>query len=435
MCDTMVALGVATTGEQTIFAKNSDRPPGECQPLVQVPARSHPSGATAEFQYVSIPQVAATHAHVGSRPHWCHGYEHGFNEHQVVIGNEAVGSHFEFSMPKLIGMEILRIGLERGRTAAEAVAAMTAAIAQAGQGRFDSGSGPRTYDNSYIVADPNEAYVVEAAGHEWAVERVAGTRSISNVYSIGAGWESLSPTAVATVGRHGWSAADSGRLDFAASFTDPERATAGARGRYARSTSVLQQKSGRVTPATLMDILRDHSDGADPAGPFDPDHLPGSAGSRGICMHAAADGSLSNTAASLVADLCADGSRLPVYWCGFGSPCLGVFLPYFSEGALPPELAFGGATDGNDSPWWLFHRLAGWALEDPATRVPEVRRRWRGLQETLLDSAYAVAGDAREQLDAGQAESAAARLTEYMAANLRAAGTIARDLLGEPASG
>jgi hypothetical protein len=34
-CDTMVAMGEAAGKGQTLFAKNSDRPPEECQPLVQ----------------------------------------------------------------------------------------------------------------------------------------------------------------------------------------------------------------------------------------------------------------------------------------------------------------------------------------------------------------------------------------------------------------
>ena len=82
----------------------------------------------------------------------------------------------------------------------------------------------------------------------------------------------------------------------------------------------------------VKNLLRDHSVGADPAEPFDSEYVPGPTGSRTICMHAADDGSVGNTAASLVADLCADGSRLAVYWCGFGSPCLGVLLPFSSEG-------------------------------------------------------------------------------------------------------
>ena len=35
-CDTMVALGSSTVSGNTLFAKNSDRLPNECQPLVQV---------------------------------------------------------------------------------------------------------------------------------------------------------------------------------------------------------------------------------------------------------------------------------------------------------------------------------------------------------------------------------------------------------------
>ena len=42
-CDTMVALPSATKENQTIFAKNSDRPATECQPLVQRARETHPA--------------------------------------------------------------------------------------------------------------------------------------------------------------------------------------------------------------------------------------------------------------------------------------------------------------------------------------------------------------------------------------------------------
>ena len=87
------------------------------------------------------------------------GYEHGFNEHQVAIGNEGLGSKLETAkQPKLIGMELIRLGLERSRTAAEAVEVMTGLVERYGQGKFDNDGGVRTYDNGYIVADPHEAY-------------------------------------------------------------------------------------------------------------------------------------------------------------------------------------------------------------------------------------------------------------------------------------
>ena len=43
-CDTMVALGNSTKNGNVIFAKNSDRPVTEAQPLVVFPAEEHEEG-------------------------------------------------------------------------------------------------------------------------------------------------------------------------------------------------------------------------------------------------------------------------------------------------------------------------------------------------------------------------------------------------------
>src|SRR5579862_1244999 len=109
-CDTMVALGPATRSGQTLFAKNSDRRPDECQPLWQWERRDHAPGARTRCQFVEMPEAPVTYRHVGSRPYWCWGYEHGFNEFQVVIGNEGLGSRIESEEPRLVGMEVLRLG-------------------------------------------------------------------------------------------------------------------------------------------------------------------------------------------------------------------------------------------------------------------------------------------------------------------------------------
>ena len=181
----MVALSNTTINGQTIFAKNSDRPPEESQPLVQKMGVSHRPDDLVNCQFLKIPQVESTYAHVGSRPYWCWGYEHGFNEFQVVIGNEGLASKLPISnSPKLIGMEILRLALERSRTASHAVEVMTSLIGEYGQGKFSNGEDVRTYDNGYIVADPKEAYVLETAGHEWVVKQIDSVHSISNQHSI-----------------------------------------------------------------------------------------------------------------------------------------------------------------------------------------------------------------------------------------------------------
>ncbi|MCC6444543.1 MAG: hypothetical protein IT210_13945 [Armatimonadetes bacterium] len=407
-CDTMVALGNSTRNGQTVFAKNSDRPDRECQPLVLRERAQHPDGTMASCQFVTLPEAAVTYRHIGSRPYWCWGYEHGFNEHQVVIGNEGLSSKLTFGEPKLVGMEALRLGLERGRTAAEAVEAITGLITRWGQGVFKGGPPAGSYDNGYLVADPFEAYVIETAGHEWAVEKVENMRGISNVYAVETGWSRLSPGADRRAAEGG-----EGRFNFAKAFSQEncrkEGVSSGAR-RRARSCAVLARHAGQIDAALMMALLSDHSDGTYPDEPFVT-----KIGYQGICFHSPEEsGWCGNTAASLVADLCSDGSRLPVYWCSFYSPCLGIFFPVFIEGNPPAVLSAGGEDPDDRSPWWLFHRLSRAACAQPGKRVPAVRKRWARLQKEFMESAYIVAAEGQRLRAEGQVDSACSRVTQYM---------------------
>lgn len=432
-CDTMVALGNTTVSGQTIFAKNSDRPADECQPLILRARQDHAPGAMTACQFVTIPQVSTTYRHIGSRPYWCWGYEHGVNEHQVAIGNEALQAKLpEASTAKLVGMELLRLGLERSRTAAEAVEIMTALISSYGQGKFANTAGVRTYDNGYIVADPREAYVIETAGHEWAVKRVDGALGISNVYSVATDWERLSPGAETQAIDQGWWQADAGRFNFAEAYTASSRSEGSGAMRRARSCAVLNLRAGTIDARTMMAILGDHSDGVSPQ----EDWQRAVRSSIGICRHPEADGSGGCTAASLVAELCDNGERLPIYWCSLYSPCLSLFLPIFSEGALPSVLTVGDATPSDASPWWLFHRLNQLVLNGAPDAAAQVRSRWQPLQEELFTSAHRLAYMAKALIDDGRAAEASAQLTTYMAANaaqmVATVKALHQELAGEP---
>ena len=414
-CDTMVALPRTTQHQQMIFAKNSDRSASECQPLVQHARRAYIDGAITECQFVQLPQSQATYRHIGSRPYWCWGYEHGFNEYQVVIGNEGLASKYEFDSPKLIGMELVRLSLERAKTAAEAVEVMTALITKYGQGKFSNDQGVRTYDNGYIIADPNEAYILETAGHEWAVKRAHGAMGISNVYSVEDDWARLSPTAVDQARESGWWAEDSEKLNFAAAYSrEADRSVGSGAMRRRRSCAVLSRDSGRIDVQTMMALLADHSNGSVADEPFQTEISQGPS----ICVHHNADGTGGNTAASLVAHLCADGSRLPIYWCSFYSPCLGVFLPMFIEGKLPPVLAIGGENFSEESPWWLFRQLSLTARAEATDLIAGVRGQWETLQTSLFATAYDMAGEGKRLIDQGHEEAAMQLLRQYMAENV-----------------
>ncbi|MHC4218268.1 MAG: hypothetical protein ACYSU7_07395, partial [Planctomycetota bacterium] len=89
-CDTWVALSDVTASGMTIFAKNSDRPVFDCQPLYFHPRQTWPTGAVIDLGRTTVPQAPETYATIGSSPYWCWGYEEGMNEFGVAIGNEGI---------------------------------------------------------------------------------------------------------------------------------------------------------------------------------------------------------------------------------------------------------------------------------------------------------------------------------------------------------
>ena len=76
-----------------------------------------------------------------------------------------------------INMDFSRLGLERGGTANEALKVITSLLAAHGQGGpcFEEASKQKvTYHNSFLIADPSEAWVLETAGQHWAAQKVEG---------------------------------------------------------------------------------------------------------------------------------------------------------------------------------------------------------------------------------------------------------------------
>lgn len=65
-----------------------------------------------------------------------------------------------------------RLGLERGKTAREALDMMTGLLEELGQGGNCSETSQFSYHGSFIIADPTEAWVLETAGKLWAAERI-----------------------------------------------------------------------------------------------------------------------------------------------------------------------------------------------------------------------------------------------------------------------
>lgn len=191
-CDTFVAFPPASPPNVVVFGKNSDRPQGEGQSIRRYPGGTHDSedaNANLQCTYIEIPQAKQTHSVLLSQIDWMWGAEHGTNECGVVIGNEAVWTHVNdesLSTKRLLGMDLVRLGLERGATAKEALQEITKLLQTHGQGGPCAHKDPSfTYHNSFLIADRTEAWILETAGRQWVAQQVKkGTRNISNVLTI-----------------------------------------------------------------------------------------------------------------------------------------------------------------------------------------------------------------------------------------------------------
>ncbi len=406
----MVVLAPHTRAGATILAKNSDRSPYECQPLAQLPHRIHPEGATVHCQYLETPQVPKTAAVIGSRPFWLWGFEHGLNEYGVAIGNEAVLTRELLPSTGLLGMDLVRLGLERSRTAREASGIIGSLIERYGQGGSAQYDVDFRYCGGFIIADHAEAYVLESSGRQWIARPVEDRACISNRFTIDTG--SLGSADVESYARaRGWCDSEYS-FDFAATYSsrnagrdkaDPLH----ARGRLARSRELVSRNGGR-TIREMLAILRDH----DARGEMPPAGDPSTRDdSPTLCMH----GSVSGTTASMIAELPApDADTLPVLWASLAAPCTSIAFPLFVGGTLPPVLAAGGEKPSTDSPWWRFRKIQDLVAVAPERLAPIVWKHFRPLEAAMLERCAEVSRQARKLEPAAREK----LLSSFMAQNI-----------------
>jgi Peptidase family C69 len=279
VCDSVVALPIAT-GSSTLFAKNSDRPVGESTVLEFHSALSARGERTCTYINVAA-EPDETFAVLGSRPTWGWGFEHGVNEVGLAVGNHRITTTKD---PRpypdaLTGMDLVRLTLERAPDAAAGVSILTELLEYYDQGGscFDIAThGRKPYWSSFLLADPEEAWVVETSGDEWMADQVDRTYAMSNRTTIPA-FDQLHRHFDAPVEK----------------LVDP---------RLMEANRMLAEH--RVNRDTFTQLLRSH------------------VGNDGwsICMHTGDAASTPMiTTASMIAEL--PLGRLPRVWVTDGSPC------------------------------------------------------------------------------------------------------------------
>ncbi|ASJ13153.1 C69 family dipeptidase [Thermococcus thioreducens] len=369
MCDILVATPEATEEGITLFAKNSDREPNEAQILELIPRIRHRE-EMVRLTYVDFPQVKETYAVILSRPWWMWGAEMGVNEFELAIGNTAVFTKVRVPEKGITGMDMIRLALERTKSAKEALEFITGIVEDGLQGGNGSKSHGLYYFSSFVIADPKEAWVLETVGKEWAAKKIEGVYSISNALTIGNDWDMASEGIEAL--------ARNGSFSFAKHFSD-RFYTHFARGRERRAFTLakLKERAGKITLEYMMSLLRSHS-----SEPYRPEK----GSMRDICMHYGGLTRPSQTASSQVSEL-----GKGIHWfTGTSNPCLSIFKPVSLEGGLPDLGKTPMDKYDPETYWWRFEAFHRRFLTNYRSHIEDFARERDRLQAEIIERAREI---------------------------------------------
>ena len=385
MCDNLVVLGNSTEDGSIIFGKNSDREPNEAHAICYIPKKVNTEKEMIDCQYLSIPQVEETNAVILSKPVWLKmGAEMGANEHGLVIGNDAVFTKEPREEIGLLGMDLVTLALERCKNAKVALTTITNLIKNYGQG----GSGSRTdpsdiYDNTFIIVDLKEAWILETAGRFWVAKQVKDVGSISNGLTIQEKWDLASPRLVEHAIEKGWCESKS-EFNFTECYSDNSfRALSGCLIRQPQTYNSLMDNKGNVTVQMMMNFLRTHEKKFESRA-FEP----AKASMGSVCMHASVK-AVSQTTGSHVAHLFND---FQVHWLtGTSAPCISVFKPFFFKSPKAiSELKTPAIKNDNVTLWWVHEKLHRLTLLDYPTRAKNIIKGNFQLESTLLSEVETI---------------------------------------------
>jgi len=181
------------------------------------------------------------------------------------------------------------------------------------------------YHNSYIIADPNEAFILETAGEWWIAENVINFRSISNDVTI-RGKGDLRRKGIIQHAIDMNYCKDDDEFDFAITYAASNRMP-----RYVEySMNRLKENVGKITPLMMMEFLREHE--------------------GNICRHRRND----FTASSQVSQLNKDKNHVD-WFTGSALTCLSVFKPYFFPLSGKGILDFKPNDKINEDWFWIRH--------------------------------------------------------------------------------
>lgn len=392
-CSSFVVMGSETKSGDIIYAKNSDRPFNEAQPLIYYPAKDHPEGSFTECSFIKIPQVKHTYACIGSKPHFFWGFEHGINEFGLMIGNEQVsGREIPERRWGLIGMDILRLALERARTVKEAIEVIDELLSTIGTGGAP-GHRIAPFNSNFIISDPNESYMFESHQRKWVAKKVDRYGYLANCYSIQEDYDLIADGTIEEACEKGWWHPEVA-FNPAKAWTVDELMYDESEGfvRYSRLGRLLSEKvaSGeKVDAKYAMSVLRDHYEGVPEL-----NSIYSKAANKicTICSHPGGVGYGCASAASTVTVIRKDVPRELqfTYWGSMAPPCCSIFRPYYNVDFIPNDLQHAESLYRPEDQWWQFIELERYISLNYDKFAPKVKAEFSKMEDEFIQQAEHV---------------------------------------------
>jgi dipeptidase len=390
--------------------------------IKKIPAASYPEGEKIRIDYpgieggwkhivrglTPIPQVPSTYAFFSSDCPFG-------NEHQVFFGENTCPTRMELrtldtAQALLDWTQVAGLGLQRGKTAREAILAAGALVEKYGL----NGDG-----ESFLVADPQEAWCFEIPGftREWVAERIPDDQVCPHANRMRIGVIDLgdpahflgSPTLIRTAREKGfYNLAKEGAFNFAKAYNDEEVAQSpNNRLREWRMLSVLcpskkwdpdaQSYPFSIRPEKrisaqwwLSTIWRDSLEGtpydttkgpaAGPYGSPEQPQVPGLKFARSISIGEMSYSWVSQSRSWLPDDI---GG---VFWLGLDSSRSTCYTPFHvGVSQVPESYQAGDYTRLSDrSAFWAYQRLDTLSL----TRYRDIHKDIRSALNAIEDEAF-----------------------------------------------
>jgi hypothetical protein len=302
--DMLVALARSTQDGHTYFGHNTNRPPGEATSVVRAAGHEFAPGETVALPRARLPQARRTFTVLAGRAGGQWGYQHGVNDKGVAVGCTPIRTRLGGDA-SLTGPDLVRLALERAASACQAVELVTDLVGRHG---VDA--------HAFLVADHEEAVVLEAGERHWALAEIGSVRAVTGACLLRQDWDRISRGLSDAAIRRGWWPDDGRKLDFAAAVGAAGPDHARDLRRWGQATLALEQHSGHLDAPRLRGLL----------------------GHQAELTRKGGGGQVTTVASALVR-LSPNPDEPPVCWYAPCPPDAGVYLPLLLDTDPPPALA------------------------------------------------------------------------------------------------